>query len=298
MQQSPNDSEGNNVNIRENQKTNALVDPAWVAAHSNDSNVCLIEIAGLGQDDLQAYKAGHVPGAHPWKWKDMLWETHMRDFPSPEEFARRLGAAGIDNNTTVVFYGEGVQFGIYAWWVFRYCGHENVRILDGARYQWAEEGRPLVTDVPPPRPVKKYKPVARVESMRILRDDVLKSLGQPQTLLLDGRSHEEYRGERVGATGGPDVGAMCYGRIPGARHLFFDNLLNANKSLRSRDELKSLVAECGAETGKDIIVYCRLSHRATVLYFALTEILGLRRVRVYDGSWTEWGNVVGLPVER
>ena len=286
------------MNLRENQETKALVDPEWLVAHSNDPNVCLIEIAGLGQDNLQAYNAGHVPGAHPWKWKDMLWETHMRDFPSPEEFARRLGAAGIDNETTVVFYGEGVQFGIYAWWVFRYCGHENVRILDGARYQWAEEGRPLVTDVPPPRPAKIYKPVARVENMRILRDDVLRSLEQPQTLLLDGRSPEEYRGERVGATGGPDVGAMCYGRIPGAHHLFFDNLLNSDKSLRSRDELKSLVAKCGAEPEKDIIVYCRLSHRATVLYFALTQIVGLKRVKVYDGSWTEWGNVVGLPIER
>ena len=286
------------MNIRENQETKALVDPAWVAAHSNDRNVCLIEVAGLGQENLQAYKAGHVPGAHPWKWKDMLWETHMRDFPSPEEFARRLGAAGIDNDTTVVFYGEGVQFGIYAWWVFRYCGHKNVRILDGARYRWGEEGRPLVTNVPPPRPAKKYNPVARVENMRILRDDVLKSLGQPRTLLLDGRSPEEYRGERVGATGGPDAGAMCYGRIPGAQHLFFDDLLTGNKSLRSRNELKSLVEACGVKSGKDVIVYCRLSHRATVLYFALTQIVGLKRVKVYDGSWTEWGNVVGLPIER
>lgn len=290
--------ERNEVNPQEHRQTNALVDPAWMAAHKDDPNVCLIEIAGLGQDDLQAYKAGHVPGAHPWKWKEMLWETHMRDFPSPQEFARRLGAAGIDNDTTVVFYGEGVQFGIYAWWVFRYCGHENVRILDGARYRWAEEGRPLVTDVPPPRPAKKYKPVARVEAMRILRDDVLKSLGRPQTLLLDGRSPEEYRGERVGATGGPDVGAMCYGRIPGARHLFFDNLLTANKSLKPQEELRHVVEACGAGPGKDIIVYCRLSHRATVLYFALTQIVGLDNVRVYDGSWTEWGNVVGLPIER
>ncbi len=286
------------MNLRENQKTEALVDPAWVAAHKDDPDVVLIDIAGLGQDELQAYKAGHVPGAYGWKWKDMLWETHMRDFPSPEEFARRLGAAGIDNDTTVVFYGEGVQFGIYAWWVFRYCGHEKVRILDGARYQWAKEGRPLVTDVPAPRPAKKYHPVARIESMRILRDDVFKSLGNNQTLLLDGRSHEEYRGERVGATGGPDVGAMCYGRIPGARHLFFDDLLNPTKTLKSREELEHLVNACGVKPDKDIIVYCRLSHRATVLYLALTQIVGIERVKVYDGSWTEWGNVVGLPIER
>ena len=275
-----------------------LVDPAWVAAHSDDPQVCLIEIAGLGQDDLQAYKAGHVPRAYPWKWKDMLWETHMRDFPTPQEFARRLGAAGIDNDTTVVFYGEGVQFGIYAWWVFRYCGHANVRVLDGARQRWANDGRALVTEIPPPRPARNYKPGFRVENMRILRDDVLKSLGRPQTLLLDGRSPEEYRGERVGATGGPDVGAMCYGRIPGARPLFFEALLLADKSLKPHDQLKQIVDEIGIEPGKEIIVYCRLSHRATVLYFALTQILGLDNVKVYDGSWTEWGNVVGLPIER
>jgi thiosulfate/3-mercaptopyruvate sulfurtransferase len=279
-------------------RTPALVDPSWVSAHIDDPSVCLIEIAGIGQDNLQAYNAGHVPGAYAWKWKQMLWETHMRDFPSPQEFARRLGAAGIGNDTTVVFYGEGVQFGIYAWWVFRYCGHDNVRVLDGARYRWAEEGRPLVTAAPPPRPAREYRPVARVERMRILRDDVLRALGAPRTLLLDGRSPEEYRGERVGGPEGPDVGAMIYGRIPGAKHLYFEELLNANKSFRSREELESAVARRGAEPGKDIITYCRLSHRATVLYFVLTELLGLDNVRVYDGSWTEWGNVVGLPVER
>lgn len=276
----------------------ALVGPAWVAARKDDPDVCLIDVAGLGQDDLQAYRAGHVPGAYPWKWKEMLWEAPKRDFPSPQEFARRLGAAGIDNDTTVVFYGEGVQFGIYAWWVFRYCGHEKVRVLDGARYRWAEEGRPLSTEVPPSRKPRTYTPVKRVERMRILRDDVLKSLDQPGIVLLDGRSPEEYRGERVGAPGTPDSGAMCYGRIPGARHVFFENLLTSNKSLKSRDELQAVFDTSGADPGKDIIAYCRLSHRATVLYFALTEILGLERVKVYDGSWTEWGNLVGFPVER
>src|SRR3972149_9705451 len=123
------------VNTEESRKTEALVDAAWVAAHRDDPNVCLSDVAGLGQDDLQAYKAGHLPGAHPWKWKDMLWDTHMRDFPAPREFARRLGAAGIGNDTTVVFYGEGVQFGVYAWWGFRYCGPEKEWVFDGGRFR-------------------------------------------------------------------------------------------------------------------------------------------------------------------
>lgn len=286
------------MNLQTYPQTAALVDPAWLAAHRDDPDICLIEVAGMGQETLQAYTAGHVPGAFPWQWKEMLWESHMRDFPSPPEFARRLGAAGIGNDTTVVFYGEGVQFGVYAWWVFRYCGHDKVRVLDGARYRWVEEGRPLATDVPPPRPARQYRPGPRVERMRILRDEVLEALGRPQTVLLDGRTPEEYRGERVGGPEGPDVGAMIYGRIPGARHLYFEDLLTANRSFRNREELKSRVDACGAEPGRDIIAYCRLSHRATVLYFALTEIIGLDNVRVYDGSWTEWGNMVGLPVER
>lgn len=281
-----------------NQRTSALVDSAWIAAHSRDPNVCLIEVAGLGQENFQAYRAGHVPGAHVWDWKQMLWDSHVRDFPSPAEFARRLGAAGIGNDTTVVFYGEGVQFGIYAWWVFRYCGHENVRILDGARYRWAEEGRPLVNDVPPLRPARQYRAATRVERMRVLRDDVLRSLGMPGTLLLDGRSAEEYDGARVGATGGPDVGAMRYGRIPGAKHLYFEDLLNDDKTFRTPAEVRALAAKRGVSPDADIVVYCRLSHRAAVLYFALTELLGLEHVRVYDGSWTEWGNLVGVPVER
>jgi len=113
-----------------------LVTPEWLAAHKGDPQVRLIEIAGTGQEAMQAYNAGHVPGAVCWDWKAMLWDSHMRDFPSPEEFSRRLGSAGIGNDTTVVFYGEGMQFGVYAWWTFTYCGHADVRILDGARDRW------------------------------------------------------------------------------------------------------------------------------------------------------------------
>ncbi|MFN7085648.1 MAG: sulfurtransferase [Burkholderiales bacterium] len=276
----------------------ALVDPAWLAAHSGDPRLRLIEIAGMGQDDMPAYKAGHVPGAACWKWKDMLWDSRMRDFPAPQDFAHRLGEAGIDNDTTVVFYGEPVQFGIYAWWAFRYCGHRRVAVLDGARHRWAAEGRPLATEAPPPAAPVSYRPVARNEAMRIRRDEVLAVLGQDGKVILDGRSPEEYRGERVGGPGGPDVGALRYGRIPGAKHLFYAELLNPDWSFKTAAEIRQAVEKRGAAPHRDIIAYCRMSHRATVIYFALSELLGYRNVRLYDGSWTEWGNLVGVPVER
>jgi thiosulfate/3-mercaptopyruvate sulfurtransferase len=281
-----------------NARRGALVDPAWMHAHRNDPKVKLIEIAGMNQDQMQAYKAGHVPGAVCWPWKEMLWDSHIREFPATDEFARRCGAAGIANETTVVFYGEGVQFGIYAWWTFRYCGHRKVKVLDGARYRWAAEGRPLVTDEPPPPSPVTYAPVKRVEKMRIRRKKVLAALGEPGKLILDGRSHEEYAGTRVGGPGGPDVGALRYGRIPGAKHLYFEDLLDTNKAFKPAGEIEQLVTAQGAAPERDIITYCRMSHRATVLYFALTELLGFKKVRIYDGSWTEWGNLVGVPVER
>ena len=276
----------------------ALVDPGWMHRHRNDPKVKLIEIAGMGQENMQAYKAGHVPGAVCWPWMEKLWDSHMRDFPSSDEFARRCGEAGIGNDTTVVFYGEGVQFGIYAWWTFRYCGHRKVKVLDGARYRWAAEGRPLVTAEPPPAAALTYTPVKRVERMRIHRDKVLAALNKGGHTIIDARSPEEYRGERVGGPVGPDVGALRYGRIPGAKHIYFEDLLDANKAFRPIGEIEQIVAARGANAERDIITYCRMSHRATVMYFVLTELLGYKRVKVYDGSWTEWGNLVGVPVER
>ena len=284
--------------MTESSMPGALVSPEWLSTHLDDPDVCLVEVAGLRSEDADAYRAGHVPGAHSWRWQEMLWDSKMRDFPSPADFARRMGAAGIGNDTSVIFYGEGLQFGIYAWWVLRYCGHERAHVLDGARTRWTAEGRPLVREAPPPRASRDYRPNARVERMRILREDVLRALDAPNTVILDGRSPEEYRGERVGAPGGPDHGAMRYGRIPGARHLHFEDMLTTDKSFKPAAQLSSLAAERGATLDRDTIVYCRLSHRATVLYFALTQLLGYENVRVYDGSWTEWGNLVGVPIER
>src|SRR5688572_8990046 len=145
----------------------SLVDPAWLDTHKSDADVRVIEIAGMGQEDLAAYKSGHVPGAIPWHWKRMLWDDHIRDFPSPREFARRLEAIGATNDTTVVVYGEPVQFGIYAWWTFKYCGHANVHLLDGGRRRWAAEGRAMTTDGPAAYARSEYREVPRNEAMRI-----------------------------------------------------------------------------------------------------------------------------------
>jgi thiosulfate/3-mercaptopyruvate sulfurtransferase len=274
-----------------------LVSSEWMAVHAGDPKVRLIEIAGMGQENLQAYKAGHVPGAVAWKWKEALWDSHMREFPSPAEFAKRLGEAGIGNDTTVVFYGEGIQFGIYAWWVFRYCGHPDVRVLDGGRDRWRGEGRPLTTDEAPKAAPVSYRPVERREEMRIGRDGILAALDDGATIL-DGRSPEEYNGTRVGGPGGPDVGALRYGRIPGAKHVYFAELFEPDNRFKSAAELAAMFPVTAGGGARDIITYCRMSHRATVLHFALTQLLGHRRVRVYDGSWTEWGNLVGVPIER
>jgi thiosulfate/3-mercaptopyruvate sulfurtransferase len=282
--------------MTESKNPPTLVDPAWLAAHLDAVRV--IEIAGMGQDDRQAYLAGHIRGAACWNWKPMLWDGRVRDFPSEEEFARRLSAEGIGNDTTVVIYGEPVQFGIYGWWVLRYCGHERVCVLDGGRRRWVAEGYPLVSEAPPSPSPAAHTCVRRNEPMRAGREQVLAAIREPGTVILDARSPPEYRGERVGAPGTPDVGAVRYGRIPRARHLEYLELLGADERFKPGADMRRLFEARGARAQDQIIAYCRMSHRATVLHFAMTELLGYDNARVYDGSWTEWGSMVGVPIER
>ncbi len=272
----------------------ALVDTAWVAAHARDPNVRLIEV---NQEGTRAFERGHIPGALGWHWKAMLWDPLRREFPDPETMAARLGAAGIGDETTVVFYGEPIQFGTYGWWVLRYGGHRDVCLLDGGRTRWVREGRPLTTEVPAVVPVR-YAPTTADPSIRVLREEVLRRLGDPGTVLFDVRSPEEYRGERVAPPNRPDDGAERAGRIPGAVHLYFMDLLREDGTFKAPDEMRRLCEARGVTPEKEVIVYCRLSHRASLASFVLTELLGYPRVRNYDGSWTEWGSVVGVPIER
>ena len=272
----------------------SLVDTDWIAGNFDNPKVQLIEI---DWDGLAAYDSGHIPGALGWHWKSALWDPFERQFPHREEFARRLGEAGIANDSTVVFYGEPVQFGTYAWWVFKYMGHDDVRILDGGGEKWRQEGRPVVKAVPEVKTAS-YLPGKGRPHIRAGRGDVLNAIGEADTCLLDHRSVEEYSGKRVGLPGKPDVGAERYGRIPGAKSIPFDRLLNEDTTFRSEREIRGIFSAHVPEVDRPVICYCRLAHRATLASFAMTEILGYTDVRVYDGSWTEWGNLVGVPIER
>ena len=280
-------------------ETGALVSPEWLAEHINSPGVRLIEI---NWDDTSDYDQRHIPGAIGWNWKQWLWDPYKRDFPTPEEFARRCAQNGISNDTTVVFYGEPVQFGTYAWWVFKYMNHHDVRLLNGSWTRWQAEGRPLVTEHPTITPAQYFPPKSVNDHMRARRDQILAQLESfrsgTETVLLDHRSPEEYHGERVNILGRPDMGAERHGRIPGARHMYYMEFLEADSSFKPNAELRASLEKRGATPDKRIVSYCRLSHRATLAYFVMTQLLGYEHVQSYDGSWTEWGSMVGMPIER
>jgi thiosulfate/3-mercaptopyruvate sulfurtransferase len=281
-----------------NGASDRLVDGDWLEAHLDDPDLRIFELNSAATD---SYDAAHIPGAIGWQWKEWCWDEAMRDFPSPEEFARRCASQGVSNDSTVVVYGDPLQYGTYGWWVFTYLGHPDVRVLDGGKDKWLADGRPVTTGRPAIAPATYTPNGPRNDAMRARRDEVLAFIGKAEAgdgSLLDHRTIEEYRGERVNMIGNPDVGAERAGRIPGAQHLFFEELLNSDRSFKSVDELRAIFAERGATGAHEVVSYCRLSHRATLCYFAMTQILGWDRVRSYDGSWTEWGSLVGMPIER
>ena len=277
--------------------TTRLVSCEWLEERLGNPSVRIIEVSSLNQDTV--YRQGHIPGAVWRYWKDWCWHDSDREFITPESMARRLGTMGIAADTTLVFYGDPVQHGAYAAWTFVMAGHRDVRILDGTRTKWSAEGRPLTTEIPEFDPVDYGIPEAD-SSMRIGRDEIRDGLGRPGRVLLDVRSPEEYRGERVMPLPDFDHGAERAGRIPGALHLYYRDVLNDDDSFKSRDELEAVFSGIGLAPGQigEIAVYCRLSHRASLVWLAMRHILGFDNVRIYDGSWTEWGSIVGFPVEK
>lgn len=270
-----------------------LVSTAWLAERLGDATIAILEVANTRDLPVD----GHIPGAHAVFWKDFCWDDSDRQFPAPETMAERLGSLGIRDDQTIAVVGEPIQYGTYAYWVLAMAGQEHRMVLvDGGRPKWLDEGRP--TSEPTRSQPQVALPGAADESSRIGRDGVRARLGDNDLLLLDVRTPEEYAGERVSPPWFElDYGAERLGRIPGAQHLYYQELLDDQEAFLPIEELEQRVA--GFPIGEsETVVYCRLSHRATLMWFALTRLLGRDRVQVYDGSWTEWGTIVGFPIER
>jgi thiosulfate/3-mercaptopyruvate sulfurtransferase len=214
--------------------------------------------------------------------------------------ARLFGGMGIGPESTLVLYGDPVQYGSYAFWAYTMAGHANLRLLDGGRRKWVTEGRPLTRSVPLHAAVEYPEPSGNA-TMRVGRRNVRENLRKRARLLLDLRSPEEYTGKRVSEYSfAVDHGAERTGRIPGARHLYFRELLNDDDSFKSPEELRHVLRSAGVEPAQydDVVCYCRLSHRATIAWVALAYILSHPNIKIYDGSWTEWGSIVGYPIEK
>jgi thiosulfate/3-mercaptopyruvate sulfurtransferase len=275
-----------------------LVSPEWLVARLDDPDVVVVEVS-FYQPDKAAYFTGHIPGARYAYWKDLLWHELDREFPTSDVMAHRLGSLGVGDGTTLVLVGDPVQFATYAYWVLAMTGfEEQTAVLDGGHETWSSRGYPLTTD----QPVVEERTVTSGpgdDSCRIGRDEVLAGLHDPGRVLIDLRSEEEYTGARVAPLTAPfDHGAERRGHIPGARHLPRERLLNDDGTFKALDQLQAEFVAVGATQGTEVVTSCRLSHRASLGWFVLTRLLGWDRVRVYDGSWTEWGSIVGYPIER
>lgn len=269
----------------------ALVTTAWLADHLNDPNVRPVEV----DEDTEAYSEGHVPGAVGWDWNADLHHPVRRDYLEPDALRELLEDSGVDDDTTVVLYGGNDNwFAAYAYWLLTYRGFDAVRLLDGGRVKWEQEGRPLDTEAPDLSQGELSSLSADREELRAHRDDVLDALGDAG--LVDVRSPEEYRGEKLAPDHLPQEQPYVGGHIPGAENISWSEATREDGTFRPEGELRSIYEEL---LGRDeVIAYCRIGERAAHTWFVLHELLGHPRARNYDGSWTEYGSLVDVPVER
>jgi thiosulfate/3-mercaptopyruvate sulfurtransferase len=272
-----------------------LVDTAWVADHLNDPNVRLVE----SNEDILLYDTGHIPGAIKIDWVADLNDPVTRDYLDRERFEQLLAAKGINNDTTVVFYGDKNNWwATYAFWVFKLFGHKDARILNGGRAKWIAEGRELTKTVPN-YPAATYRAPERDDRrIRAFRDQVMEHLKQADPTLVDVRSPQEFSGEKLHMPEYPQEGTLRGGHIPGAQNIPWAQAANPDGTFKSRAELEELYQGKGITPDKDVIAYCRIGERSSHTWFVLTYLLGYPQVRNYDGSWTEWGNMVGVPIAK
>jgi thiosulfate/3-mercaptopyruvate sulfurtransferase len=271
-------------------RSEVLVDAEWALAHLDDSKVVFVEV----DEDTAAYETNHIRGAVRIDWKKDLQDGVRRDFVSKEAFEALLSNKGIANDDTVVLYGGNNNwFASYAYWYFKLYGHQDVRLLDGGRKKWELEGRELVADVPT-REATTYVAKEQDSSIRAFRDDVIKAIGVEN--LVDVRSPDEYAGRLLAPAHLPQEQSQVAGHIPTAANIPWSKAANEDGSFKSDDELKALYEAAGVDLAKDTIAYCRIGERSAHSWFVLHELLGLENVRNYDGSWTEYGSLVGVPV--
>ena len=271
-------------------RESALVSADWVEEHLGDSNVVLVEV----DEDASAYDTGHIPGAIKIDWKKDLQDGVRHDFVSKEKLEQLLSSKGIGNDDTLVFYvGNNNWFAAYAYWYLAYYGHENLRLLDGGRKKWELDARELTSEVAD-RPATTYTAKDADTSIRAYRDEVIDAIGTKN--LIDVRSPDEFAGRLLAPAHLPQEAAQIGGHIPTAGNVPWSKAANDDGTFKSDEELKALYADAGLDEGKDTIAYCRIGERSSHTWFVLKEILGHDNVKNYDGSWSEYGSLRGVPV--
>jgi thiosulfate/3-mercaptopyruvate sulfurtransferase len=271
-----------------------LVTTDWLTEHLGDPGLVVAEV----DENPDLYEEGHIPGAVKLHWKEDLQDAVERDLVEQAQFESLMGSRGIGNDTTVVLYGDKNNwFAAYAYWYLKIYGHQDVRLLDGGRQKWIDEGRELTTEAPSISP-STYSASPRDESIRVYRDAVLAGLWADGIALVDVRSPQEYSGELMAPPGYEQEGASRTGHIPGAQSIPWAQAVHDDGTFKAADELRNLYGGKAITGDKEVRAYCRIGERSAHTWFVLRELLGYENVKNYDGSWTEWGNLVDVPIER
>ena len=272
----------------------SLVNVDWVAEHGSDDNVRLVEV----DVDTSSYDLGHIAGAVGWNWQTQLQETVSRNLIGKTGMEKLLGSSGIDNSTTVILYGDNNNwFASWAFWQMKYYGHNDVRLMNGGRTKW-EADRKLLTTDPVNYRAKTYTAKDPNEEIRAYRDQVLRSVSAGTISLVDVRAPAEYNGDLLAPENLPQEGSQRGGHIPTAANIPWGQAVSEDGTFKSADELQAIYRGNGIDGTKETITYCRIGERSSHTWFVLTQLLGRSNVRNYDGSWTEWGSIVGAPIEK